>query len=667
MQNNLSKTLGFQKNSKSIEQLGINAIRMLGIEMVTKANSGHPGIVLGAAPIMYTLFKNHLRFYKNDLNFINRDRFVLSAGHGSALLYATMLVAGYPSININDIKAFRQLNSKTSGHPEPHLLNGVDIGTGPLGQGAAISVGLAIAEANLNQRYNNLIDHYTYCLLGDGCMEEGVTHEALAIAGRFKLKKLIWIYDSNNVQLDGDVADSTITNFSKVVKANGWNYILVSDGNNTDLIDNAINEAKNSDKPTFIEVKTIIGYASSLANSYKCHGAALSEEEVENARKNLSYPYKKFELPDNILKSFTATHKLNKSHYQKYLKSLDNLKKNNPQLFKQYQFEMNNEFKLDIDNFSDLNKQDTITEATRNICGLIVNKIAEKNANFLIINDDLSGSTKVKASSNNKFDVNNYAGQNINIGVREFAGVDVTAGIVAHGGLKAVSSTFLSFADYCKAAIRLSAINQIPILTVFSHDSITVGEDGPTHQPIEQLSMLRSIPNTITFRPANFAETYNAFLYSLISKTTPVNIITSRSAFKQNKVNIKEIKNGFYFVKNVKNAKINLIATGSDVGLCLEAADILSQQKILANVISIPSLEILRMKKAQFKKIISKYENNIAVEAGTTYMWYEFVNEIIGINTFGKSGKPKDVEKDFLFDPKGIVNQVKKIISKKSS
>lgn len=667
MQNNLSKTLGFRKNSKSIEQLGINAIRMLGIEMVTKANSGHPGIVLGAAPIMYTLFKNHLRFYKNDLNFINRDRFVLSAGHGSALLYATMLVAGYPSININDIKAFRQLNSKTSGHPEPHLLNGVDIGTGPLGQGAAISVGLAITEANLNQRYNNLIDHYTYCLLGDGCMEEGVTHEALAIAGRFKLKKLIWIYDSNNVQLDGDVADSTITNFSKVVKANGWNYILVSDGNNTDLINNAINEAKNSDKPTFIEVKTIIGYASSLANSYKCHGAALSEEEVENVRKNLSYPYKKFELPDNILKSFTATHKLNKSHYQKYLKSLDNLKKNNPELFKQYQFEINNEFKLDIDNFSDLNKQDTIIEATRNICGLIVNKIAEKNANFLIINDDLSGSTKVKASSNNKFDINNYAGQNINIGVREFSGVDVAAGIVAHGGLKAVSSTFLSFADYCKAAIRLSAINQIPILTVFSHDSITVGEDGPTHQPIEQLSMLRSIPNVITFRPANFAETYNAFLYALISKTTPVNIITSRSAFKQNKVDIKEIKNGFYFVKNVKNAKVNLIATGSDVGLCLEAADILKEQNILTNVISIPSLEILRMKKAQFKKFISKYKNNIAVEAGTTYMWYEFVNEIIGINTFGKSGKPKDVEKDFLFDPKGIVNQVKKIISKKSS
>lgn len=667
MQNNLSKTLGFKKNSKSIEQLGINAIRMLGIEMVTKANSGHPGIVLGAAPIMYTLFKNHLRFYKDDLNFINRDRFVLSAGHGSALLYATMLVAGYPSININDIKAFRQLNSKTSGHPEPHLLNGVDIGTGPLGQGAAISVGLAIAEANLNQRYNNLIDHYTYCLLGDGCMEEGVTHEALAIAGRFKLKKLIWIYDSNNVQLDGDVADSTITNFSKVVKANGWNYILVSDGNNTDLISNAINEAKNSDKPTFIEVKTIIGYASSLANSYKCHGAALSEQEVENVRKNLSYPYKKFELPDNILKSFTATHSLNKNHYQKYLKSLDSLKKNNPELFKQYQCEMNNEFKLDIDSFSNLNKQGTINEATRNICGLIVNKIAEKNANFLIINDDLSGSTKVKTGSNNKFDVNNYAGQNINIGVREFAGVDIVAGIVAHGGLKAVSSTFLSFADYCKAAIRLSAINQIPILTVFSHDSITVGEDGPTHQPIEQLSMLRSIPNVITFRPANFAETYNAFLYALISKTTPVNIITSRSAFKQNKVDIKEIKNGFYFIKNVKNAKVNLIATGSDVGLCLEAADILNEQNILTNVISISSLEILRMKKAQFKKIISKYENNIAVEAGTTYMWYEFVNEVIGINTFGKSGKPKDVEKDFLFDAKGIVNQVKKIISKKSS
>lgn len=666
MKNNLSETLGFKKNSKSIEQLGINAIRMLGIEMITKANSGHPGIVLGAAPIMYTLFKNHLRFYKDDLNFINRDRFVLSAGHGSALLYATMLVAGYPSININDIKAFRQINSKTSGHPEPHLLGGVDIGTGPLGQGAAMSVGLAIAEANLNERYNGLIDHYTYCLLGDGCMEEGVTHEALAIAGRFKLKKLIWIYDSNNVQLDGDVVDSTITNFGKVVKANGWNYILVSDGNNIDLINKSINEAKNSDKPTFIEVKTIIGYASSLANSYKCHGAALSEEEVEKVRKNLSYPYKKFELPQNILKSFSATHNSNKSHYQRYLKLLNNLKKTNPELFKKYQFEMNNEFKFDINNFDDFNNQNKDVEATRNICGLIVNKIAEKNANFLIINDDLSGSTKVKANSNSKFDFNNYAGQNINIGVREFAGVDIVAGIVAHGGLKAVSSTFLSFADYCKAAIRLSAINQIPILTVFSHDSITVGEDGPTHQPIEQLSMLRSIPNVITFRPANFAETYNAFLYALTSRKNPVNIITSRSAFKQSKADVKEVNNdnGFYFVRKYKNAKVNLIATGSEVGLCLDVAEILNQQKILTNVISITSLEILRNKKAQFKKVISKCKNNIAVEAGTTYMWYEFTDKVIGINTFGKSGKPQDVEKDFLFDSKGIVNQLKKIISK---
>lgn len=666
MKNNLSKTLGLKKNSKSIEQLGINAIRMLGIEMVTKANSGHPGIVLGAAPIMYTLFKNHLRFYKDDLNFINRDRFVLSAGHGSALLYATMLVAGYPSININDIKDFRQINSKTSGHPEPHLLNGVDIGTGPLGQGAAISVGLAIAEANLNKRYHGLIDHYTYCLLGDGCMEEGVTHEALAIAGRFKLKKLIWIYDSNNVQLDGDVADSTITNFGKVVKANGWNYILVSDGNNTDLINKAIIEAKNSDRPTFIEVKTIIGYASSLANSCKSHGAALSESEVEQVRKNLFYPYKKFELPQNILKSFTATHNLNKTHYQQYLKALNNLKKTNPELFKQYQFEMNNEFKLRIDSFNDFNKQNKDVEATRNICGLVVNKIAEENGNFLIINDDLSGSTKVKANSNSKFDFNNYAGQNINIGVREFAGVDLVAGIVAHGGLKAVSSTFLTFADYCKAAIRLSAINQIPILTVFSHDSITVGEDGPTHQPIEQLTMLRSIPNVITFRPANFAETYNAFLYALTSKRTPVNIITSRSTFKQSKPNIKEVDsgNGFYFVKNTKNAKVNLIATGSDVGLCLNVAEILDQQKIFTNVISITSLEILRKKKVQFKKVISKCKNNIAIEAGTTYMWYEFVDKVIGINVFGKSGKPQDVEKDFLFDTKGIIIQLKKIISK---
>lgn len=647
---------------QNISDLTINNIRMLGIEMITNANSGHPGIVLGAAPIVYALFKNHLNIYHKDLNYFNRDRFILSAGHGSALLYSIMYIAGYSSINLEDIKLFRQLNSKTSGHPESHLLSGVDIGTGPLGQGAASSVGFAIAESYLSQRFKGVIDHYTYCLLGDGCMEEGVTHEALAIAGRYQLKKLIWLYDSNNVQLDGNVSDSTITNYAEVVKANNWDYVLVKDGMNWKKIDEAIKKAKKNNKPTFIEIKTNIGYASNVENSCKAHGSPLKQEQIDEIKKKLNYSYKSFTVLKSSKNDFNVMKDRGIKHYKNYQKRLSILKINNKPLYTKLIKFINNEFDLEI---NDLNTFKNCTkEATRNLFGTIFEKISSLNENILVINNDLSGSTKVKASNSNIYDVGQYDKQNINIGVREFLGVCLAMGITKHGGVKAITSTFLSFADYCKAGIRLSAINQTPCICVFSHDSITVGEDGPTHQPVEQLTMLRSIPNVLTFRPSNINEIYYSLKYALISKNEPINIITSRSSFFQKKgCTEKQFKNGYYYVQKNKNAKLNLIATGSEVGLCLEIANLLKIKNILVNVISVTSMEFLRNNINEFKKtILVNNIKSVAIEMGSTYMWYQFVDVVFGVNEYGKSANPDDVVKYFEMDSINLSKKIEKLI-----
>ncbi|WP_033159920.1 transketolase-like TK C-terminal-containing protein [Mycoplasmoides alvi] len=643
---------------KNNPQLAINNIRMLGIEMVAKAKSGHPGIVLGAAPIMYALFKNHLNVYLKDLHYFNRDRFVLSAGHGSALLYSTMLVAGYPSITIEDIKNFRQLNSKTSGHPEAHILDGVDIGTGPLGQGAAASVGFALAEAHLNQTYDKVIDHYTYCLLGDGCLEEGITHEAIAIAGKYKLNKLIWIYDSNDIQLDGKVSDSTITKFSDEFKANNWNYILVKDGNDWRSIDLAITKAKKSNRPTLIEVKTTIGYGSENAKSFKAHGTPLSLNQVENVRKFLKYPCNDmFTILEQTKKEFKPLLKRGNNHFTKYNKKLEILKNKKPDLYKKLIDSISN--KISISKFHLNDQKDK--EATRNIFSKVFNLFTKDVHNILVLNNDLSGSTKVKDISSGKFESNKYDQKNIDIGVREFLGAALALGITMHGGLKAITSTFMSFSDYCKPAIRLAAINQVPSINVFSHDSITVGEDGPTHQPIEQLTMLRSMPNTITFRPANTGELFEALKYALKSEKKPVNIVTSRSEFTQSIApSLTDFEAGFYFVFKQKNAKINLISTGSEVGLCLDIAKELSVEGININVISVTSMELLRNNILEFKnKILSNGCKSIAIEFGSPYMWYEFVDTVYGLTEYGKSGTPEDIAKFYELDINSLIKKIK--------
>lgn len=643
----------------------INNIRMLGVEMIGAAKSGHPGIVLGAAPILYALFKKHLTINLNDLQWMNRDRFILSAGHGSALLYAQMLAAGYPSITLDDIKAFRQLGSKTSGHPEPHLLAGVDYGTGPLGQGAATSVGFALAEAHLNKTTRGAIDHRTYCVLGDGCLQEGVTHEAIAVAGRNKLKKLIWLYDSNRVQLDGRVSDTTNINWRALFGACGWTYLEVVNGTDWKAIDAAISLAKKSDGPTIIEVHTTIGYGSPVADSASAHGAPLSAQQIAQTRANLNYTLKPFTL-DPLAKSVLATPMKQRGERAVTLfkQREARLKKSAPGAYGCLQDVLAQRFVSDFGNFDAL--KDVQKEATRNLFGQIYKTYAAANASLLTLNCDLSGSTKVK-STNGTFGFGAYGASNINVGVRELFSACAAAGISAHGGVRGVFSTFMSFADYAKPSLRLAAINSTPVIAIFSHDSITVGEDGPTHQPVEQLTMLRAQPNTVVFRPASTNEVVHAMRYALERQTGPTCIITSRSAFSL--VNVggyTDFCRGFIWVRKLAQAKVVLLATGSEVATAMAVAEQLSEKQIAAAVVSITSLELLRNHHQAFKATLPVDATVVAIEAGTPYMWYEFASIVYGMTEFGVSGKPEAVVKKFGLDADTITQKLVQTLKPKA-
>ncbi|WP_052663382.1 transketolase-like TK C-terminal-containing protein [[Mycoplasma] testudinis] len=647
----------------SLDELAVNTIRVLGVEMIQKANSGHPGIVLGASSIIYALFKNHLSVNQKDLNYVNRDRFILSAGHGSALLYATMLVSEYPSIKMEDVKAFRQINSKTSGHPEMELLKGVDYGTGPLGQGAATSVGFAIAEANMNARYPSLINHYTYCLLGDGCMQEGVIHESLAIAGRYKLNKLIWLFDSNRIQLDGKVSDSTITDYSQLVKAHGWDYICVEDGMDYNAVSKAIAKAKTNKKPTFIECKTVIGYESPFADSHNCHGAPLGSDNIAILRKNLNYEEKPFTISKKLKGHFKAMWTRGESSFKKYEKNLASLKTKKPEIYKTYVNELNNKLNLSKEAFAAIKLKDF--EASRNLAGEVFKVLSDLNKNIMVVNIDLSGSTKIKPASGKQFDVNDYTGQNINVGVREFAATAITTGIIAHKGLLAVTSTFMSFADYCKPALRLAAINGIPTVCVFSHDSISVGEDGPTHQPVEQLTMLRSMPKMEVYRPANLFEMCNAFV-SAFTSNHPTAIITSRAAFKQSHpVGPKVNPSQPYFVLEPSKPKFLIFATGSEVGTALNLADRFAKDNVAVGVLSIPTMTAFRDSSIAFLQTFSKLSPfSVLLENGSSSLWGEFFKHKIGLDSYGVSGKPEDVMKHFGLDEDSLYKKISNIFLK---
>lgn len=653
-------------SSKINKKLAVNTLRVLAAGAITRAKSGHPGIALGAAEIMYELFANQMNTSPIHNDYFNRDRFVLSAGHGSSLLYATMLVCGYKDISMNDLKEFRQIGSKTPGHPEPYLLKGVEVSSGPLGQGIAMAVGLAIASKKMANLLNtpkiNLINNYTYCLFGDGCFEEGISYEAIAVAGRLKLNKLIMIYDYNRIQLDGKVSDSTTIKVSRYFKAMGWNVVHCENGNSLSQLHSAFARAKSptNKKPTVIIAQTQIGYGSVNANSNKSHGSPLSEEQFELLKKTLKYDYPNFAIPREV--SLVAKYVIERTDKKinDFNSKLEKLEKTNFGLYRRaYELIEKNKINFDHRWFDPAGFPST--ESTRKICGNMFQAIAQNNTNIICSIADLSSSTMMKINMSSKITAKDWEGQNLDCGVREFAMGAINNGMTAFGGIRAIGSTFMSFSDYNKAAIRLAAISKIPAINIYSHDSITVGEDGPTHQPIEQLWSLRLIPNHMVFRPTSSIDMVVAWEQAFKSKNTPVTIVTSRGTFNQINVDYEIAKHGAYIVRSDKNHKITLYASGSELPLALDVANKLD---IPSRVVAVNSLELLNQQDDEYISSIFDKSKKISIEYGSTTPWYKYVDYAIGTDSFGVSGKADDVARKLGLTCGQIVNKINKWLEK---
>lgn len=611
--------------------------------MVAKANSGHPGIVLGAAPMVYTLFLKHLNINVNNSKWINRDRFVMSAGHGSALLYSMLYHAGF-KYQIANLKKFRQLNSKTPGHPEYLECDGVDATTGPLGQGLAMGVGMATAEKYLNNKFPNVINHFTYVLCGDGDLQEGVAKEAMEFAGFNKLSKLIILFDSNDIQLDTSTAVVTKINHKKYVEALGFDYFLVKDGEDIGAIDKALSQAKTSNKPTFIEVKTIIGHGSLKQGTSGVHGAPLAKDDLYQLRQKLNA--NKFDIPDEI---FSYVRKKIKKRVNSLYERWEKTYNHDNEIIKEINRVLNRDFK--IEDFSFKVKPN---EATRVSSGIIFNEIQKQIPLLIGGSADLSGSTKIKGIKGDF-----PSGNNINFGVREFAMGAIINGMNLHGGVIPFASTFFVFSDYIKPAIRLAALQKIPSLFIFTHDSVFVGEDGPTHQPIEHIAMFRALPNVLTFRPADEKEVAGSYMIALKQKQTPsIILLTRQNITTQQNTSAKKVVKGAYIIwrENLeKKIDTILLATGSEVTLAIEVAKI-SKKNI--RVVSMPCMELFEKQNFKYKEsVLPKNVKTIIFEAGSTFGWDKYVGnkgKVIGIDTFGMSAPGQQVYEKFGFNIKVI-------------
>ncbi|HQN74902.1 MAG TPA: transketolase [Bacillota bacterium] len=636
----------------------INTIKFLGLDMINKANSGHPGIVLGAAGTVYELFTKHLNANPKAPDWFNRDRFFLAAGHGSALLYATLHLAGY-DIKIEDLKEFRQLNSLTPGHPEYGHTPGVDSTTGPLGQGIAMAVGNALAEsylaANFNRESLSIINHFTYVLCGDGDLQEGVAMEAMAIAGRLRLNKLIVLFDSNDIQLDGPTHLATDENIKQKVEAMNWNYHLVKEPNDLVSLDKAIEMAKQSDKPSFIEVKSIIGEGTKNAGTSKTHGAPIGKEETELLRQKLKFANREFEVCQEVYEDFKASFiRRGSILFERWQVLLKAYATRFPKEHIELMAIINNEIDIDFENI--IPQEDSVDEATRVTIGKLITKLSSYSKAMIGGSADLTSSTKVKGI-NGDFDVDNRMGRNINFGVREHAMAAIVNGMVLHN-LKAFSGGFFIFSDYMKPAIRIAALMDIPSLFIFTHDSVAVGEDGPTHQPIEQLSMFRAMPNINVMRPGNANEVKHAFKYALTAKTTPNIIALTRQNIKANyKLDYQQFVKGAFVVNDEENFEAIFLATGSEVEMALVAAKILKHDyNRNIRVVSMPSQELfLKQDKEYQNKILPDKNITIAVEMGSSMSWYRFADTVYGIDEFGRSGKGEEVQEYFGFTPEKLV------------
>ena len=646
----------------------IDQLRCLGIDMISEANSGHPGIVLGAAPILYTLYAHHLRFDPLNPNYFNRDRFVMSAGHGSALLYATLYLAGFP-ITLDDLKNFRQIDSITPGHPEYGVTPGVDASTGPLGQGIAMAVGMAMAEANLRARYNNgkkeVIDYYTYVLAGDGDLMEGVSYEACSLAGTLKLNKLIVLYDSNDVCLDGKTSMTFNDNVSMRFISLGWNVITVSDGESYEAISKAIDEAKNStDKPTLIEVKTVIGKHSSLEGTNLVHGAPLSREEVTAIKEKLGVRDIPFTVSQNICDDFRYfVEKRCSSLSEKFDKTVASLSEEEQEELK---FFMGNDKALPIKNFIYTPTEDLL-ESPRDTSSRLLNSVVKDSPFILGGSADLFAANRTYIKDAGDFSANNYLGKNIFFGVREHAMGAILNGL-ALSGFRVYGSTFLSFSDYMKPAIRMAAMMKLPVIYIFTHDSISVGEDGPTHQPVEQLLGLRSTPNLEVFRPADANEVIGS--YKAISETVsgPSVITLSRNKLPiLETTNVVGVSHGGYVVFDTERKPSGIvIATGEEVHQAIEVAKRLLVKGIAIRVVSMPNLNrFLKQDEEYIESVLPVEVRKIVVEAGSSFSWNRLIfndKYLITLDTFGASGKKDDVYKKFGFDVDSLEEKIENLL-----
>ena len=654
-----------------------NALRFLSIDAVQKANSGHPGMPMGMAEIATALWKNHLNHNPSNPNWFNRDRFVLSNGHGSMLLYSLLHLTGY-DLSIEDLKNFRKLKSKTPGHPEYDLQYGIETTTGPLGQGIANAVGMAISEKILASQFNTSeempINHFTYAFLGDGCLMEGVSHEACSFAGTHNLGKLICFYDQNGISIDGEIENWFTDDSVKRFDSYGWQTIEV-DGHNVEHINEAIVSAKNEvKKPTMIFCKTTIGYGSpAKAGTADAHGSPLGDDEILKTRKALDWNHEPFKVPDSVYEFWNAVDRGLEIN-DDWNSLMEAYKSKNPEKHDELTRRISNDMPINFDesykNFLNQCNEENTSMATRKASQLCLDYFVKELPELVGGSADLTPSNNTFSKSSSTFSNENPSGNHINYGVREFGMSAIMNGMVLHGGIKPYGATFLVFTDYARNAVRLSALMGLPNIFVYTHDSVALGEDGPTHQPVEHLVTLRSTPNLNSWRPADLVETAVAWKNAVTSVNTPTCLIFSRqntSPIKRSEDQIKAIENGGYLLSDQENANITLIASGSELQLALDAAEILQKDHgVISNVVSMPCLDtFLDQSEAYQSSVVKEDLPSLVIELSHPNSWYKILNKsdkVLGIETFGESAPANILLEHFGFTTPNVVELAKSLL-----
>ena len=660
----------------NIEELSVNAIRVLSADAIQKAKSGHPGLPLGAAPAAYELWARHMNHNPKNPEWKNRDRFVLSGGHGSMLLYSLLHLFGYGDLSIDDIKNFRQLDSKTPGHPEYGHTVGIEATTGPLGQGMAMAVGMAMAEAHLAAVFNkdgyNVVDHYTYVLGGDGCMMEGISSESFSLAGTLGLSKLIVLYDSNNISIEGSTDIAFTEDVMKRFEAFGFQTIEVEDGNDLGAIGAAIEEAKaDKNRPSLIKINTLIGYGCpAKQGKASAHGEPLGEDNVAALKENLGWPCKEaFEVPQEVYDYYKELASDRAKAEDEWNKLFAEYCSKFPEMKEMWDNYYNGYDMSDLFNSEEYWAAGDKPEATRNTSGTVLNLIKQHMPNMIGGSADLAPSNKTNMKDAGDFSRDNYAGSNIHFGVREQAMTAITNGIALHGGLRPFAATFFVFSDYTKPMARLSSLMKLPVTYIFTHDSIGVGEDGPTHEPIEQLAALRSLPNFTVFRPCDKVETSAAWMYAATSKEAPTALVLTRQNLPQMPGSSKEALKGGYIIDDSSKAVPDaiIIASGSEVSLAVEAKAELAKKDIDVRVVSMPSMDLFEEQSAEYRESVlpDAVRKRVAVEALSDFGWYRYVGldgAVVSMKGFGASGPAAELFKKFGLTTEAVVKAVEGIM-----